>query len=121
MRQKQLIYNFSIFFIFFPIFLFLAGCEGPAEQAGKEIDETVEQQREKLRKAEDETEKLREELAQAREEYRKAEEELAVARQERQQALDKMQNVLNDGETVPEGKQDQVEQIPRKNQESQPQ
>jgi septal ring factor EnvC (AmiA/AmiB activator) len=119
MRQKHLIYNFSIFFVFFPIFLFLTGCEGPVEQAGKEIDETVEQQREKLQKTEDEVKKLREELAQAREEYRKAGEELAVARQERQQALDKIQNDLNNGATVPEDKQEQAGKIPRENRESQ--
>lgn len=122
MRQKQLTKSLSIIFLFFAVFFFLAGCEGPAEQAGKEIDETVEQQRERLKETEAEIEQLRQELAQVKEENQKAEEELAIARQQRQQALEEMQKGLNEEVPVQSpNPQEQTNQIPQESQEQQPQ
>lgn len=120
MTQKQLTYPLLVLFL--PVFLFLAGCDGPAEKAGQEIDETVEQQREKFQETEAEIERLREELAQVKKENQKAEEELAIARQLRQQALDEMQKGLNVETPVQsQNTQEQTNQVLQESQGQNPQ
>ena len=124
MTQKQPTNPLLILFLFLPVFFFLAGCDdGPAEQAGKEIDETVEQQREKFQETEAEIEQLRQELTQVKEENQKAEEELAIARQQRQQALDEMQKGLNVEETPVQSQttEEQTNQVPQESQGQNPQ
>ena len=72
------------------LFLFLlpVGCDGPAEEAGEEVDETVEMQTEKLDKAQHE-------IAEAKAEIKELQEELAAARKERDEA----QKRLNESES----------------------
>jgi len=67
------------------VFLFLlpVGCDGPAEEAGEEVDETVEMQKEKLDKA-------RDEIAEAKAEIKELQEELAAARRERDEAKNRL-------------------------------
>lgn len=75
----------TLFRVTLILFLFLlpVGCDGPAEEAGEEVDETVQMQKEKLDKAQDE-------IAEAKAEITELQEELAEARQERDEAKNKL-------------------------------
>jgi len=104
--QSLILYNnknmFCKILIACILVLFVAGCDGPAEEAGGKVDQVVEQQRERIKDAEQqitearkEIKNLQQELAQAKEERQHAEELLMQARQERQQALDEMAKITN--------------------------
>lgn len=59
---------------------FLAACDGPAEEAGEKLDETVEETKEQIEEAQQEIEEAREEIQENRE-------ELSEAQQKRQKAV----------------------------------
>lgn len=80
MTLKTMAYTLSIFLLL----TLTAGCDGPTEEAGENIDQTVEMQKEKLKEA-------KEEIAEAKEELQEQQEELTQARKERDQAMMKLQ------------------------------
>lgn len=93
-HQRMLVYVLSLCFLFF----LLPGCDGPAEEAGEKIDESVQKQKEQFEEADKEIaeakaeiENLRKELTQARQERDEAKARLEEAKQERQQILKAME------------------------------
>lgn len=93
-HQRMLVYVLSLCFLFF----LLPGCDGPAEEAGKKIDETVQEQKEQFEEAESEIaeakseiEDLKNELTQARQKRDEAKARLEEAEQERQRILREME------------------------------
>ncbi len=106
-HQKKLVYVLSLCFLF----LLLPGCDGPAEEAGEKIDETVEKQKENLEdakneitEAREEIEELKDELAQARQERDEAKTRLEEAEQERQRILKEMEQEQSD--SGPQGEEE---------------
>lgn len=93
-HQRMLVCIFSLFFLFF----LLPGCNGPAEEGGKKIDEAVQEQQgqfdeaeKEIAKAKAEIEALRNDLTQARLERDEAKARLEKVEQERQQILKQME------------------------------
>jgi chromosome segregation ATPase len=91
---RMLVYVLSLCFLVF----LLPGCDGPAEKAGKKIDETVQKQKgqfedaeKEIAEAKAEIENLRNELTQARQERDEAKVRLEEAEQERQRILKEME------------------------------
>lgn len=79
-QKRTLVFLFSLFFV-----VALSGCDGPAEEAGEEVDEAVQMQKEQL-------EETQEEIAEAKAQIKDLQEELAEARQERDEAKAGLEN-----------------------------
>jgi F0F1-type ATP synthase membrane subunit b/b' len=99
-HQRMLVCVFSLFFLFF----LLPGCNGPAEEAGEKIDETVQEQQgqfdeaeKEIAKAKAEIENLRNDLTQARLERDEAKAGLEKAEQERRRILKEMEQLNTSG------------------------
>jgi peptidoglycan hydrolase CwlO-like protein len=99
-HQRMLVYVFSLFFLFF----LLPGCDGPAEEAGKKIDDAVQEQKrqfddaeKEIAKAKAEIEDLRNDLTQTRLERDEAKARLEKVEQERQQILKQMEESNTSG------------------------
>ena len=92
--KKTLIYLLALAFFI----VLLQGCDGPAEEAGEEVDEAVQMQKEQLEDAQEkiaeakaQIEDLQEELTEARQERDQARARLEESEQERQRILAEME------------------------------
>mgnify|MGYP001036180100 CR=1 FL=1 len=104
MKQKRtLIFLFSL--CFFAVAL--SGCDGPAEEAGEEVDEAVQMQKEQLEDSQEEIaeakariEELKEDLAEARQERDQAKTRLEKSEQDRQRILKEIEQSTMGGDTT---------------------
>ena len=105
--------NFRIILICF-FLIFLTGCEGPAEQAGENLDEQVTAARKEVEDLKRQVDDYKQTIKQTREELADSKEQLALARQEleetklsRQEILQQMASVQKkaQAEATPEGRQ----------------
>jgi chromosome segregation ATPase len=99
----MLVCVFSLFFLFF----LMPGCDGdgPAQEAGKKMDATVQKQQgqfdeaeKEIAEAKAEIENLRNDLTQARLERDEAQARLEKAEQERRQILKEMEQLNTNGQ-----------------------
>lgn len=73
------------------LMLLLGACDGPAEKAGEELDQSVEEVREEYQQLRQELVAAREELKRIQQERDQARQELEQAKLARQQALETME------------------------------
>ncbi len=88
----------------FILFLLLAGCgQGPAEKAGAELDQRVQQAREEVSALQNQIKENQQQIEQARKDIAELNQELQGARQELSQARENRQEALRDLQPPPSG------------------
>ncbi|MGB3222948.1 MAG: hypothetical protein WBB23_09115 [Desulforhopalus sp.] len=111
--------NYRTFLICF-FLIWLIGCDGPAEQAGENLDAEVAAARNEVADLKREIEDYKQTIKQSREELAASKEQLALAQKEmeetkmsRQEILEKMESVQKEAqaESVPAGQGSSEEQM----------